>query len=161
MTKRDQVWNVAVLIVALGSFSATLHADGGSISGTVRQFGARVIEPSVSLTSYANENCAALAEKKDRSKTETDQLMACRKEKMRTTKGDRTGTFELTDLPAGWYSLTISWPQGNFAAFCSESPSGWVIKNVQSGELISIVATSFAFELKATDKLEKDLAWCR
>lgn|SRR6266571_2645979 len=162
MTKRVQIWSIAILLTTLVSFGATPHSKGGSISGTASQSGARVIGPTVALTYYADKNCAALAEKKDRSKAESDQLMVCRKEKVRTTKGDRAGIFEFGDLPAGWYSLTISWPQGNVAVSCSEpSPAGWVIKNVQSGDLVSIVATSSVFELKSTEKLEKDLDWCR
>jgi hypothetical protein len=122
-----------------------------------------VIEPSVALTSYSDKNCAALAEKKDRSKDENDLIAVCRKENMRTTKGNRDGLFEFSDLTVGWYSITISWPQGNVPMWCSEpSPPGWVIEHVlQSDSLIHVVAVSSPFELKAMDKIEKGLDWCR
>jgi hypothetical protein len=162
MTKLSQLGSIAILLTGLLGHSGALGAEGGSVSGTVRQFGARVIEPSVALTSYADKNCAALAERKDRSKSENDLLAVCRKEKIRTMKGDRVGLFELSDLTGGWYSLTIIWPQGNVPIWCSKpSPPGWVIKHVQADDLIHVVAESSPFELKATDKMEKDLDWCR
>lgn len=162
MTNQNRVWSIAILLAALTGVSGARRPEGGSISGTVSAFGVRVITPSVVLTTYADKACADLAEKKNRSQAENDQLARCRKENVRTTRGDRAGIFEIRDLPPGWYSLTISWPQGNFSVSCSElAPTGWVIRNVQSGDLILVVATSSPFELKTGDKLEKDLDWCR
>lgn len=158
--QRSPFVSISVLVAIVLGCTAALAVTGGSISGTVSQVGARVIEPSVILTSYRDRDCAGLAEKKDKTKVESDQLNACQRENFRTTKGDRTGIFEFADLPAGWYSLTISWPQGSVSVFCSESPSNWTIRHVQRGDLVFVVATSSAFELKATDKLEKNLDWC-
>jgi hypothetical protein len=159
MPQKPSVYLV-VLVATLLCFGVALAIAGGSISGTVSQVGGRVIEPSVALTQYKDSDCAGLAEKKDKTKIESDKLGACRKENFRTTKGDRAGIFEFTDVPAGWYSLTISWPQGNVAVTCSESPSDWKIRHMQRGDAVFVVATTSAFELKATDKLEKDLNWC-
>ncbi|HKP48324.1 MAG TPA: hypothetical protein VJT50_17105 [Pyrinomonadaceae bacterium] len=150
-----------VAVVVLTWTGAALTASGAIISGTIRQFGIPVISPTVLLTAYKNSQCAELAGKKEKTQAETDQLTACKTDDFRATTGTRMGTFEFTEVPAGWYSLTITWPQGNVPIFCSESPDGWSVRNVERDGVISVRGTSSPFEIKETEKLEKNLTWCR
>jgi hypothetical protein len=138
------------------------QAEAGSISGSVFEIGRPRERADVAVTAFANRLCVDLADKKDRTPAETHQLAACRKEKLPAVKTGTGGTFEIRHLPAGWYSITISWSQGSVPIWCSKpSPEGWVVKNVQAEGDVLLMATSSVFELKASDTLKKDFDWCR
>jgi hypothetical protein len=119
-----------------------------------------VAEAEVALTAFPDRACADLAGKKDRSQAETDELAKCRKLNMRQTKTDRDGMFEFRELPAGWYSITIRWTQGNVPIFLGrESIGEYRIRTYQdaSGNY-GFWAESAAFELKAAEVLKKGFA---
>lgn len=153
------VWTVS-LACLFGCIQ--LQAEAGSISGSVFELGRPRERADVAVTAFANRLRVDLADKKDRTPAERDQLAACRNEKLHAVKTGRAGTFEIRDLSAGWYSITISWPQGSVPIWCSKpSPDGWVVRNVQAEGDVLLMATSSVFELKPSDTLKKDFDWCR
>jgi len=83
MTKRNAL--VRTVIMAGFVVCVPLCADAGVISGSVFELGRPRGKADVTVTSFVDRQCVALAEKKERTKAEADQVAACRKESARVT----------------------------------------------------------------------------
>ena len=163
MAKRTELVRT-ISFASLLSYIA-LQSEAGSISGRVLELGRPRAGAEVGLTTYAGGLCVSLVNKKDRTAGESDQLTICRKENAHTVETSAQGTFEIPDLPAGWYSVTIKWPQGNLPVWCSQpAPKDWTVKNIGTTAggttTFFLSASGSPFELKAADTLSKDFSWC-
>lgn len=141
-----------------------VQAAGAEISGFVFELGRARDNAEVAITAFADRACVEVYQKTERSDQEEALLKTCRRWKTRLVNTGPSGAWAIRDLPAGWYSINVSWPQGSVPIWCSKpSPEGWKVSNYQTVDspTIFLGGESSPFELQATDALQKDFDWCR
>ena len=90
--------------LALVANTATGQGSRATIRGTLKENGAPIVDATVFLQSFDNEDCAKLFTKKSWNQKSVQRLQSCMHE-VSTTTVDETGNYRFTDLKAGWYAV--------------------------------------------------------
>lgn len=147
-----------LVLAALLAGDIALHAQATVLSGLVVGPDGPLAGAEVSLTAFSDKACLDLANKKEPSQAEKDQLAACRKEKIRSIKTQAGGRFQIPDLPPAWYAIVITWtsssrpPCGGFDLFSDYLVASYL----RNDGTVVITAAGSPFELKAGEKIQKD-----
>jgi hypothetical protein len=99
---------LAFCCLALVTNTATGQRPQYTIRGTLRENGAPIVDATVYLQSFDNEDCAKLFTKKSRNEKLVKRLQSCM-HVVSTTNVDATGNYRFTDLKAGWYAVHFLW----------------------------------------------------
>jgi len=94
--------------LALVANTAMAQEPPSTIRGTLRENGAPIVDASVFLQSFDNEDCAKLFTKKTRNQKLAEKLESCM-HVVSTTNVDVTGNYRFTDLKPGWYAVHFLW----------------------------------------------------
>lgn len=94
--------------LALATNTARGQGPLGTIRGTLRENGAPIVDATVFLQSFDNEECAKLFGKRNWNQKSVEKLRSCTHD-VSTTTVDATGSYRFTDLKAGWYSVHFLW----------------------------------------------------
>jgi len=102
----------AVILSACGLASTpippTATPEPPGICGTLTGSEGAIIGAEITLETYQDEACVNLAEAKDLSESERQQLDDCSGVYAMTTS-DAEGQYRFSEVSPGWYKLTFTW----------------------------------------------------